>query len=352
MIKSFLSLGLTLALFGTLVVACGGGDDPPSNTTKTGSSSGQICNPNQTVYCRCGPESGNAAGDDGYQTCARDGKSFGACGPCVASDVPPTPTASCGNNTREGSEECDDGNQVDTDGCTSQCKYAVCGDKLVYAGKEECDDGNTMSGDGCSAAYKKETATSDPCDGEGEACDTGDKGECGKGTFVCDGSALFCVASKTAAATDTCGNGLDDDCNGKVDDGDCPCAHDMCDEGTPLPAGCAFTSGKSTNAACHETICQKDGDICCGVEWDATCVKAVQLFCGRLSCEASKGACSHTLCSAGAALTPECDKGNGTAAVTSCVTKICNVDPACCTDQWDQACIDRVINVCGKQCDR
>jgi len=37
-------------------------------------------------------------------------------------------------------EECDDGNQVNTDSCTNACTTAACGDGYVQAG-EQCDDG-------------------------------------------------------------------------------------------------------------------------------------------------------------------------------------------------------------------
>ncbi|MBN1609987.1 MAG: DUF4215 domain-containing protein [Polyangiaceae bacterium] len=47
-------------------------------------------------------------------------------------------------------EECDDGNTIDGDGCSSTCVLEpLCGDALV-TGPEECDDGNTHPGDGCS----------------------------------------------------------------------------------------------------------------------------------------------------------------------------------------------------------
>jgi cysteine-rich repeat protein len=49
-----------------------------------------------------------------------------------------------------GKETCDDKNKVDTDACTNACKKASCGDGIVQAGKEECDDKNPTSGDGCS----------------------------------------------------------------------------------------------------------------------------------------------------------------------------------------------------------
>ena len=56
----------------------------------------------------------------------------------------------CGNSLIEEGEECDDGNQVNTDACTNQCQNAFCGDGIVRQGEEDCDDGNQINGDGCS----------------------------------------------------------------------------------------------------------------------------------------------------------------------------------------------------------
>lgn len=62
------------------------------------------------------------------------------------------PNPNCGNGVVEPPEQCDDGNNIQTDGCKNNCTYNVCGDGYVYQGVEECDDGNTTNGDGCSAA--------------------------------------------------------------------------------------------------------------------------------------------------------------------------------------------------------
>lgn len=62
-----------------------------------------------------------------------------------------TATASfafCGDMVVDAGEECDDGNTVNTDGCTNACNYARCGDGIL-ADSEECDDGNTFNFDGC-----------------------------------------------------------------------------------------------------------------------------------------------------------------------------------------------------------
>lgn len=71
----------------------------------------------------------------------------------------------------EGTEECDDGNTDSDDGCSDTClvepgytctkdvlfEYSICtysntcGDGVRVSLVEECDDGNTISGDGCSS---------------------------------------------------------------------------------------------------------------------------------------------------------------------------------------------------------
>lgn len=56
----------------------------------------------------------------------------------------------CGNKIREASEQCDDGNDLSGDGCSSYCfiETHYCGNGMKESG-EECDDGNLNAGDGC-----------------------------------------------------------------------------------------------------------------------------------------------------------------------------------------------------------
>lgn len=63
------------------------------------------------------------------------------------------PIGSCGNGSADPGEECDDGNGVNTDGCTNLCKRNVCGDTLVNVGVEECDNGTSNGTHSCSADY-------------------------------------------------------------------------------------------------------------------------------------------------------------------------------------------------------
>lgn len=93
---------------------------------------------------------------------------------CITPGAACTKTV-CGNGTREGTEQCDDGNTKALDGCSPDCQWeptcpngkcnSRCGDGLLFdfdangdgAIDEECDDGNTRNGDGCSSTCKKET---------------------------------------------------------------------------------------------------------------------------------------------------------------------------------------------------
>jgi fibro-slime domain-containing protein len=83
-------------------------------------------------------------------TCPKEGQ------PCVHDII-------CGDHMIEGMETCDDGNKTSGDGCASDCtlecgwecppgapcRALKCGDSMM-AGQEQCDDGNTTDGDGCS----------------------------------------------------------------------------------------------------------------------------------------------------------------------------------------------------------
>jgi len=62
----------------------------------------------------------------------------------------------CGNGIVEGNEVCDDGNNIDGDGCSANClSTEICGNNIKEL-SEQCDDGNTVNGDGCSATCQYE----------------------------------------------------------------------------------------------------------------------------------------------------------------------------------------------------
>lgn len=110
---------------------------------------------------------------------------------CEDEELPPPPVPDagvvdpgCGNGVIEGSEQCDDANVADGDGCSSLCELepgwsclgepsgcdAVCGDGML-SGREVCDDGNEASGDGCSAGCNT-IEEYYVCPTAGEPCET------------------------------------------------------------------------------------------------------------------------------------------------------------------------------------
>jgi cysteine-rich repeat protein len=72
----------------------------------------------------------------------------GECGPAHGTEAGAC-EVKCGNGYREGSETCDDGNDVAGDGCT-QCVAAVCGNGKRDLG-EECDPSDPADTDRCNA---------------------------------------------------------------------------------------------------------------------------------------------------------------------------------------------------------
>ena len=71
----------------------------------------------------------------------------------------------CGDSMLEPSEDCDDGNTANCDGCSATCLTETaackCGDGILQTENgEECDDGDNDDSDGCSSSCKKPFAFS------------------------------------------------------------------------------------------------------------------------------------------------------------------------------------------------
>lgn len=98
------------------------------------------------------------------------------------------------------------------------------------------------------------------CTGGGSPCDTGFDGKCSFGTMQCRNGVLECIQNEIPG-TEAC-NGVDDDCNGSIDDGDLCTGDDVCYRGKCVPP-CG--SGEFTCAP--GTVCNDDG-ICV----DTACV--------------------------------------------------------------------------------
>ncbi|MEW7986242.1 MAG: DUF4215 domain-containing protein [Candidatus Thiodiazotropha sp.] len=122
-------------------------------------------------------------------------------------------------------EACDDGNTIDEDGCSSSCQVEpMCGDGVVDEG-EACDDGNNMNGDGCSASCTIEAYCGDGVLDIGEACDDGNNvdgdgcsSECGIEPFCGDGN--LDPGEQCDDGNNDNGDGCSALCEAEVDGGD------------------------------------------------------------------------------------------------------------------------------------
>ena len=102
------------------------------------------------------------------------------------------PPGTCGNGTRDLPEACDDGNQVDDDGCSADCESdESCGNRQLDP-IEVCDDGNQVDGDDCSADCMESFLCDTGGLSEAEFCEDGL--ECTVG--ACDPQ-LGCVQTPT-----------------------------------------------------------------------------------------------------------------------------------------------------------
>jgi len=184
-------------------------------------------------------DDGNATNGDGCSRLCQIEANWN----CPTEGKPCEYAGTCGNGILTSNKACDDGNTKSNDGCSSDCQTVEpgyicrvpgkpclprCGDGILK-GFETCDDGNAANGDGCSATCKIEPG------------------------FDCTGSPSTCKAT-------VCGNGKKE-------------AGETCDDGNTLPYdGCASNCqsepkcGTDTSAvgACKSTC--GDGILWRGIE--------------------------------------------------------------------------------------
>jgi len=151
----------------------------------------------------------------------------------------------CGDGAVAISEECDDGDLDDGDGCDSNCTTTACGNGITTAG-EACDDGNVSAGDCCGPTCEFDVA--------GSACDDGEP--CSH-TDACDGAGT-CAGSFTPSPS----------CSGATESGASKirlkdCSTDTCDQvRLGLRRGVASTTAdfEDPTAATNYALCVYDAN--------------------------------------------------------------------------------------------
>ena len=135
------------------------------------------------------------------------------------------------------------------------------GPELCGGGDEDCDP-DTLDG-------SDETAFGEPCDG-------GDADDCAEGTMQCFGAELRC--SDTSDDNLEVCNGLDDDCDGVIDeDAGCPCQREsygdhsylFCDAAAWTSAACptGYLLARIDDREEHEAIIELANSIASGHWW-------------------------------------------------------------------------------------
>ncbi len=133
----------------------------------------------------------------------------------------------------------------------------ICGDGTLHATTEECDDGNTVNGDGCSSLCKNENSnpgTSTPVCGDGalgsaELCDDGNTNDNDGCSSTCTLEAGYACSGSPSTCTPVCGNGI-------------LTGSETCDDGdTAAGDGCSSTCSQEIGYLCSgaPSVCIKSG---------------------------------------------------------------------------------------------
>lgn len=280
------------------------------------------------------------------------------------SEAPPV----CGNGKLETGEECDDGNNVNGDGCNASCQTEV---STVV--NDFCSAAITI-GDGALVFSNAGAGT----DGPAEPLDClyfgsdqieSDIWYCYTATCTGPATASLCgsefdtrlavyagcgcpSARPLACSDDDCGamaetyqsrvqfdavagqsymvrvggySGTDEEGDGRLT---VRCGQDTCESGTgSCTAGHAEGEAGCDDPACCNSVCAVD-QFCCDVTWNSFCAAEAGGYCdpaGFPSCLTSTRPCgnSHN--------TPGCED-------VDCCNAVCNAHPICCIDKWDNEC--------------
>ncbi|MEW6432352.1 MAG: DUF4215 domain-containing protein [Myxococcota bacterium] len=308
-----LRLVLLLAFAGALLTACPSPQATCGNGVKEGSEQcddgnkapGDGCE-NDCTVTGMGGGTGGGGGDDGGMGGGmgggvggggEDGGVGGGGGDDGGLGGGGGAMAACGNGTREGFEECDDGNMTPGDGCEGDCtvtRVPRCGNG-VKEGAEACDDGNSVPGDGCENDCTISPTCGNGTPEGGEQCDDGNR-------TAGDGCEPDCTLTPVA----TCGNGVRegaeacDDGNRVAGDG---CESNCAFTNTPTVQGCPGLNLPAPAMATCDVTPGDQGKLITGVVLgEATVYVGGQVLidatgtiaCAGCDCSASTGAATAT----------------------------------------------------------
>ncbi|MCB9639276.1 MAG: VWA domain-containing protein [Myxococcales bacterium] len=178
-------------------------DDCDGKTDEAFTNLGQACNAGQ-----------GACGNTGQYICNAAGTGT----ECSVKSGVPSPE-SCNGQDDDCDGKTDEGNPGGGGNCSTG-QQGICD-----AGTRQCQSGTLRCVRNTAPSAEKCNGQDDDCDGKtdegnpdgGANCNTGQQGVCSAGKQECQGGSLVCVRS-TAPSAEKC-NGLDDNCDGSVDEG-------------------------------------------------------------------------------------------------------------------------------------
>ncbi len=286
-------------------------DDGAANGTP-----GDPCLTNCAYACNVDQDCSDAEPCNGVETCSDH-----ACQPGVA---PPEGT------------DCGSGSLCRNGACTP----GVCGDMYVTS-PEECDDGNEVEGDGCdnncmfscvSTDITRDCTPADACAGQGTCNDT--THECAAGTPLVYGtpcgSGGYCNHSATCTVA-VCGNSIvepGEDCDdggldGTVTDGCNTQCHFVC---VNAMTDCAAAPYCEKNSCTTGHLCQPIADTS---KNGMTCGTGLQ--CSNGACIAPTAVCGNGVLETGEQCDFGANNGPGTGCESNC-TFSCTISPNSCSD--------------------
>jgi len=204
------------------------------------------------------------------------------------------------------------------------------------------------------------------CAGGGEPCETGQPGVCAQGLTGCStGAAPGECVQLEAASTEVC-DGLDNDCDGQIDD-ERPCGSEgACVNGAcvqacggvefPCPTGQVCDDGECVDPMCLGVMCP-EGQLCqaglCKLPCEGVVCPLGQVCrsgvckdpCAAVSCNAGSvcrlGACLESCTCSGCADGLACDPASGSCVEPGCEAVSCPAGQACkrgaCVDACEGA---------------
>jgi cysteine-rich repeat protein len=203
-------------------------------------------------------ECGDGIINESCETCdtnafpANAPSSHGACrpGPCGQ----PAACTFCGDGIVNDGELCDDGNNIDTDGCPNNCTSVDCGDGIINGSCETCDTNAFPAG----APSSHGPCHPGPC-GQPGACTFCGDGIVNNGETCDDGNANDNDSCRNNCTPPICGDSI-------INNSGC---NETCDNGT-FPAGAPSSHGPCRPGPCGQpaacTFCGdgivNDGELC------------------------------------------------------------------------------------------